>query len=290
MQGFVEVTPEENKLVGNLGVAHIAMFKGDKGDKGDPGETGPQGPQGEEGPQGPQGPQGERGPQGPQGEEGPRGVRGLQGLPGETGPQGPTGERGPQGVRGLQGLQGERGPQGPAGPKGDPGDIGPVGPQGPQGPQGERGERGPQGPAGEEWVCLIDLTTTEEVASVYVTKDVNGNPFECKRIIAEIVVPTNLPSVQGLSISGGDSFYATPYWMHNFSSTITRDYTDTVIVEGAFLKGHYECGSAAHFAEDRNGGILRTAEAHTKNYKALGIHLGSSFPIGTTIKAWGLKV
>ena len=119
MQGYVVATPEENKLVGNLGVAHIAMFKGDKGDKGD---TGPQGPKGDTGPQGPKGDKGDKGDTGPKGDPGERGVRGIQGLQGEQGPQGPKGDKGDpgeRGVRGIQGLQGEQGPQGPKGDKGD---------------------------------------------------------------------------------------------------------------------------------------------------------------------------
>ena len=116
MKGYVEVTPEENKLVGNLGVAHIAMFKGDKGD------TGPQGPKGDTGIQGPKGDKGDKGDTGPKGDPGERGVRGIQGLQGEQGPQGPKGDKGDtgeRGVRGIQGLQGETGPQGPKGDKGD---------------------------------------------------------------------------------------------------------------------------------------------------------------------------
>lgn len=106
MKGFVKVTSEENKIVGNIGVAHVAMLKGDKGE---PGPQGPKGDKGEPGPQGPKGDKGETGApglKGDQGERGPQGVRGLQGL---QGPEGPQGERGPQGVRGLQGLQGPAG-------------------------------------------------------------------------------------------------------------------------------------------------------------------------------------
>ena len=31
MNGYVEVTPEENKLVGNIGVANVAIFQGPPG-------------------------------------------------------------------------------------------------------------------------------------------------------------------------------------------------------------------------------------------------------------------
>lgn len=140
MQGFVEVTPEEKKLVGRISVTDTLMLKGDKGD---PGPEGPQGPKGEKGDTGPQGPKGDTGPRGPQGIQGIQGPKGDIGPQGPVGPEGPKGDPGPEGPRGTRGIQGLQGPEGPQGPKGDtgpkgdkgdPGEQGPIGPVGPQGP------------------------------------------------------------------------------------------------------------------------------------------------------------
>lgn len=163
MHGYVEATPEENKLVGLLMT---------KGDKGDPGPVGPEGPQGPVGPEGPQGPVGQIGPEGPQGPQGPIGPEGPQGPVGPEGPQGPKGEKGTDGtgITILGSFDSEEALNA-AHPTGTVGDsylvngnlyvwndtnntwfnVGNIqGPTGPQGPQGEQGPRGPQGPQGEQ--------------------------------------------------------------------------------------------------------------------------------------------
>lgn len=184
MRGFVEVTPEEDKVVGNVGVASIAMFKGDKGDKGDIGPQGIQGPVGPRGDVGPQGIQGLQGPVGPKGDIGPRGTRGIQGLQGPVGPKGDTGPRGLKGDKGEKGEKGEKGDKGDAGAAGKPGADGkdgktPVkgvdyltdaekadflnealelakssgefnGVDGEKGDKGDTGDQGPAGPQGEK--------------------------------------------------------------------------------------------------------------------------------------------
>ncbi len=43
----------------------------------------------------------------------------------------------------------------------------------------------------EEWITIADTTLTEEVASLEFTTDINGNPFKCKKVVADIVLANN---------------------------------------------------------------------------------------------------
>lgn len=157
---------------------------------------GPQGPQGETGEPGPQGQKGDRGEQGERGERGERGENGLAATvavgsvtklaPGDaptvTATQDPdtnavTLDFGiPQGWTGPKGEQGEVGPQGEQGVQGERGDKGDKGDQGERGPQGDQGIQGPQGVKGDKpTVSIGSVTSTNDVASVTVADDGNGN-------------------------------------------------------------------------------------------------------------------
>lgn len=157
---------------------------------------GPQGPQGETGEPGPQGQKGDRGEQGERGERGERGENGLAATvavgsvtklaPGDaptvTATQDPdtnavTLDFGiPQGWTGPKGEQGEVGPQGEQGVQGERGDKGEKGDQGERGPQGDQGIQGPQGIKGDKpTVSIGSVTSTNDVASVTVADDGNGN-------------------------------------------------------------------------------------------------------------------
>ena len=157
---------------------------------------GQQGPQGEQGPQGPEGAKGDRGEQGERGERGERGENGLAATvsvgsvsklaPGDaptvTATQDPdtnavTLDFGiPQGWTGPKGDQGEVGPQGEQGVQGERGDKGEKGDQGERGPQGDQGIQGPQGIKGDKpTVSIGSVTSTNDVASVTVADDGNGN-------------------------------------------------------------------------------------------------------------------
>lgn len=160
---------------------------------------GPQGPQGERGQEGQQGPKGDRGEQGERGEKGDRGENGLAAsvsvgsvsklAPGDAPtvsatqdaetnsvtldfgiPQGWTGPKGDKGDTGAQGEQGVQGERGDKGEKGDQGERGEKGDQGIQGPQGVKGDKGDK-PS----VTIGSVTPTDDVASVIVTDDGDGN-------------------------------------------------------------------------------------------------------------------
>lgn len=157
---------------------------------------GPQGPQGETGEPGPQGQKGDRGEQGERGERGERGENGLAATvavgsvtklaPGDAPTVTATQDQDtnavtldfgiPQGWTGPKGEQGEVGPQGEQGVQGERGDKGDKGDQGERGPQGDQGIQGPQGVKGDKpTVSIGSVTSTNDVASVTVADDGNGN-------------------------------------------------------------------------------------------------------------------
>lgn len=72
---------------------------------------------------------------------------------------------------------------GPQGVKGEKGDTGEQGPQGPTGPQGEKGDN-------SHWKVIADITLDEDVKSIVITTDANGEPFA----LTELYVVTNATS------------------------------------------------------------------------------------------------
>lgn len=126
---------------------------------------------------------GPQGPEGKQGEPGPKGDRGNQGEKGEQGVKGDKGDTGPQGEQGEQGLKGE---------KGDTGEQGPVGPQGPKGEDGkdyvltDQDKQEIAELSQKPWRLIQDIDVTEELGSLSITVDSDGNPFEVEDIYVEM--------------------------------------------------------------------------------------------------------
>ena len=148
----------------------------------------------------------------------------FNGKDGKTGPKGEQGIQGPKGDKGDTGSQGEKGEVGPQGPKGETGPMGEPGPQGEQGLKGEKGDTGeqgpvgPQGPKGEDgkdyvltdqdkqkiaeliqkpWRLIQNIDVAEELGSLNITVDNEGNPFEVDDIYVEM---TNILGKNGANL------------------------------------------------------------------------------------------
>lgn len=144
----------------------------------------------------------------------------------------------------------------------------------------------------EKWELLADITTTEEVNYFYITADMSGNPFVCKKLVTKLTLPSALGSVQGIGISAGQDFYSTPYWMFNLGGNYTQANAETWIEEGKFLRGLYGISTTENFASTDGGMTMRTNEANTKPYPAVRVGLQNTdkkFPTGTNLKVWGVK-
>lgn len=97
----------------------------------------------------------------------------------------------------------------------------PVNIKGEKGDPGEKGEQGEPGTDGytpvkgtdywteadraeilaeteEDWQLLADVTTTEEIINFAIDKDMDGNPFSCRKIVAEMILPQVMPGHLGL--------------------------------------------------------------------------------------------
>lgn len=119
---------------------------------------------------------------------------------------GAKGEKGDKGDPGAQGIRGEKGDTGPAGEKGDTGPAGPKGADGKDGagmditgakvgqiakitavdsagkPTAWEPVDIPIGSGGERWRLVRTITLEENVTSIDISEDNDGNPFALKKI------------------------------------------------------------------------------------------------------------
>lgn len=193
---------------------------------------------------------------------------------------GPKGDPGMTGLGGIRGPRGAQGSQGPKGEKGDKGDRGEPGPAGPMGPMGA-----------EEWITIADTTTIEGVREVIADKDINGNPFECKRVIFCVYLPSHATESFAMGVSCGKAMYIpcaidAEKGQGMFEFEVVKNmfcscsYHCTMLGDG--LYGRYETSQKKIFADPN---------FCTDNFKFVNIWAGGDgvFPVGTKIKIWGLK-
>lgn len=149
------------------------------------------------------------------------------------------------------------------------------------------------GNAADEWIVIADVTTTEEVFNFVLTTDINGNPFNCKRIIADATFPngglgSNVPVYFG---------YHTNQWSANFAHNISDTSVRRYLMDGELIPNYgaimrlYENGSNEYFnSKKMASGIFRKFD--NESLSAFWFSRGSSsekFPVGTQLKVWGLK-
>jgi hypothetical protein len=215
-----------------------------------------------------------------------------------------------------KGEKGDPGSQGPRGEKGDKGDPGPQGPQGEQGMQGEKGEPGVSGvyvgsgdmpdgynvqidPDGEtvalptdEWIFIADIATTEEVKTLTVTTDKNGDAFTCKKIVARLLFPSTQSKYRELTF-GYDAA-----WRAKFTSASGQMLNFYFLVEciqkgvWLFMVSARDNASDAYMPVGSCGYTLRElAEfpATLKQFTVYNYETDGVFPVGTILRVWGLK-
>jgi hypothetical protein len=202
----------------------------------------------------------------------------------KNGPKGDPGMTGLGGIRGPRGAQGSQGPKGEKGDKGDRGEQGPVGPMGPKG--------------AEEWIDIADITTTEEIISFYTDKDINGNPFSCKRIDIKIFSPSILSGAIWTSSQKGG------WGSHNFGSNLgyqTKEiYIKYNIIVGQLAEWEVYTSPGAdveqYFTHREYGKIVTLTKENYKQPMAsilvarrYGDLSTDVFPIGTRIIIKGVK-
>ena len=221
----------------------LELLKGPKGDKGDTGEQGIQGIQGLKGDKGDAGKTGPQGIQGPKGDKGDTGAAftydmfTAEQLASLVGPQGLKGDKGEQGPKGDKGDTGEQGPKGDTPVKGTdyftdtekqemantaaslvviPTTDTEVTPDGANPVSGAAVAAyvAENGGTGGELRLLRRVTISEEVASVIITEDEEGNPFSCVELALQAyLVPNTAADGKIVEVCGYvDGNTAKDYW------------------------------------------------------------------------------
>jgi hypothetical protein len=180
-----------------------------------------------------------------------------------------NGPKGDPGMTGLGGIRGPRGAQGSQGPKGDKGDRGEPGPAGPMGPMGT-----------EEWITIADITTTTDVLALYISTDINGNPFSCKELYVSGTLPSDVPNRVHLGYSVGAIMHK-PWYLQEHDSLFLMEFA---------VKGNATIKSIS--TSGWNTRVERTADADSAtpfDHIDLWTSDGYALPVGTRIKIWGVK-
>jgi hypothetical protein len=196
----------------------------------------------------------------------------------KNGPKGDPGMTGLGGIRGPRGAQGSQGPKGEKGDKGDRGEQGPVGPMGPKG--------------AEEWITIADETMDGEDREVIADKDINGNPFECKRVIFCVYLPSHAAQDFPMGVSCGNARYI-PCTIDAEKGQIMYEFE---VVKDVFCSCSFHCTilSSGLYGrhETSQKKVFDDPNFCTDNFKFANIWAGREgtyFPAGTRIKIWGLK-
>lgn len=145
----------------------------------------------------------------------------------------------------------------------------------------------------DEWILIGDITTTEDVYSFKFTTDINGEPFSCKKIVANFVFPSE-PTSKGFTISvNSDGNIWSGAIMANNVNAACRNLlmSAELIPSGAVIFDIAQNNASQVWAGLSNGKAMFATEMTELTCVALRNGYGSTdkLPIGTTLKVWGLK-
>jgi hypothetical protein len=222
----------------------------------------------------------------------------------KNGPKGDPGMTGLGGIRGPRGAQGSQGPKGEKGDKGDTGNAGvylgsgdmpadcnvQIDPNGiPVDLQAEIKEA-----TKEEWITIADITTTEEVTSINITMDKDGNQFGCKRVVYDISLPTDWGG-SGFNLAFGCvAFWEKGIYFGIHETRNKQIYLEHEVVDGeADIFTAYAQSSTSYIGNNNGGAGVRTDTSRCGDIID-SCHLSVreqsfGFPIGTQIKILGVK-
>lgn len=86
----------------------------------------------------------------------------------------------------------------------------------------------------DDWRLINEITTTEDVISINITKDIEGNPFELKKIMVISKVRGNSSSLTGwIAMRPNNNSLLQSNWSTGFAKTEGQDYyyTNRTIAE-----------------------------------------------------------
>ena len=141
----------------------------------------------------------------------------------------------------------------------------------------------------EEWFEIADITTTEESNSFLLTKDMSGNAFECKRIVAKMILPSALTDATIVYFGNCTSLWSAGGLGVGQALTALHRQYDISVVLGKFLdiKSSY---SDSNYAQIATAHTLRCNANDTLVLTKFFIaRERGNFPVGTILKVWGKK-
>lgn len=147
----------------------------------------------------------------------------------------------------------------------------------------------------EDWQLLCDTTTTEEIVNFAIDKDMNGNPFSCRKIYAQMILPTPLGKpLQPFFGNATQVWGGYPYIGLNVERDHCRFYDFSIeLVKNHFAKFNVEQRDQEYFTGRNSGfGVLRTAGvniAGLTKFFICNLYTENPFPVGTRILVWGCK-
>lgn len=145
----------------------------------------------------------------------------------------------------------------------------------------------------EEWITIADTTLTEATTTIEFNKDINGNSFGCKRLVAKL----NMPKDSGLGAGTFTSYIGDCYsWAYLNVANFRELSVFANSVENAFTAIDMYFNGGDTEAMESAGWYGKSAGSphflFTENIKLLNrirLSITSNFPAGTQVKVWGLK-
>lgn len=133
----------------------------------------------------------------------------------------------------------------------------------------------------EEWITIADTILEEEVASLEFTTDRNGNPFECKKIVAQIINNGKIATNTYIYFGAKAEIRATLKATDGMICIVD-------VVDGIFTEYKVENYAYSTVRQTDYGG-LHTIAFNQKNLKKFVLTSSASFLSGVRIVIWGLK-
>ena len=152
----------------------------------------------------------------------------------------------------------------------------------------------------EECITIADTILTKDVASLEFTTDINGNPFECKKIFFHLNSPNQLCHYVRIK-TNNTLTESINRFRFNSSTTSTACKGVLVLMEkmkgaGELCQYQFVAGSDSKTSYNYGCGLLASTlqSCESINHVLLDgqtkdTYTFDGFPVGTTIKVWGLK-
>lgn len=131
------------------------------------------------------------------------------------------------------------------------------------------------------YALIADITIEEDVDSLYIDKDSDGNPYDFKAVSIEMYGGSGSTGSIRIEISNGKAFAGTASFFGDGRYSFIRGiYTGGIVF--------YDCThSAPDVEQTSSNGYALKASATTQN--ATSVHFRGAIKAGSTIKIWGLK-